>query len=287
MIASDPETGEALTVVPVEQDGDPVDPGEAGATHDAHVITVAASGRDPSAATLTGGEYVVSWVNEDGRVQATMLEPSTTTDEHGASHTAYRPASIDLSDISGAYAVASDQDQEVTALDDGSFVLVWVTTDPDGGLDIVGRLFVHTEEGAWAPSDAEVFIRDVNTSHSGERIEFTVSPERRGDDGFEIVIHTDDDHAGQSQAAPLDNADGDAGLAVLGGDTLTFAPEFIQPADPLDASAHTSAADDTPSSFADDGSQLVAAVAIPILPEAFTTAFEHRDGQDVYHILVT
>jgi hypothetical protein len=218
-IPFDSTTGEQQHPVAIRLGGtpaDPVDGDPSGAVaDDIHVTTVAANGRDPSAALLQDGEYVVTWVSETGQVQGKMFVPDVAVLADGDHVTSFDLATLDLSNISGGEAVAQNQVEKVAALGDDSFVVVWLSDHGNGNLDLVGRLFTASGSGQWEPSDVEIFVKDLNASHHDERVEFTISLAEENGTEFVIAYHVGGDLAGEYHSGPFDG----------GGVTVDVMPE--------------------------------------------------------------
>ncbi|MCC6890673.1 MAG: hypothetical protein IT536_19285 [Hyphomicrobiales bacterium] len=224
-IPVDPQTGEQLFPVTVDQAGErqdaqeetheetqdtaqaasdvPAD-GEAtgsshddGYSHDDGVVTLADSGRDPSIATSASGTSLVAWIDEAGQPAAAVLVPEITNVADGPSSIAFEPAPVALGDQP---AVAQDQHLETAALGDGSFAMVWVVDDGEGHYHFNGTHVSGSDSGAWSGNGTLLPIDNVNTSKSGGLIEFTLSP--ADGDGHSVVIRyrlhegDDDDPAG-------------------------------------------------------------------------------------------
>jgi hypothetical protein len=214
-IPLDQTTGEQQPPVAIRLGGtpaDPVDGDRSGAdaddiadSDDILITTVAASGRDPSAALLQDGEYIVTWVGETGHVQGKMFVPNVAGLADGGHVTSFDPMALDLSDISGSAMVAQNQVEKVASLGDDSFVVVWVTDHDNGNLDLVGRLFTASGPGQWAPSDVEIFVKDVNLSQHDERVDFTISLAEENRAEFVIAYHIGGDIAGEYHSGPFDS----------------------------------------------------------------------------------
>jgi hypothetical protein len=154
---------------------------------------------------LQDGEYIVTWVGETGHVQGKMFVPDVAGLADGEPVTSFDPVALDLSDISGSAMVAQNQVEKVASLGGDAFVVVWVTDHDNGNLDLVGRLFTASGPGQWAPSDVEIFVKDVNLSQHDERVDFTISLAQENRAEFVIAYHIGGDLAGEYHSGPFDS----------------------------------------------------------------------------------